>query len=285
MTPVSRSYDNEAIVSVRDLRFTYDGGVEALRGITLDIQMGDYVAIVGGNGSGKTTLAKHMNGLLRPTEGSVRVAGRLADEMTVAELSRIVGYAFQNPDHQLFCSSVEEEVSFGPRNIGCSADEVERRTERALSTMGLQGLRSLPPLSLNLGQRRRVSIASVIAMDPKVLILDEPTTGLDTSETRDLMESIGALNEEGRTIILITHEMKIVAEHAERVVVMADGKVMLDGDVRSSFGDIALLRQSKLLPPPVTMLAHRLARFGVSRSALSVDEFVTDVVRILEGRR
>lgn len=260
------------VISVRNLRFTYEGGAEALRGINLDVYDGEMLAIVGGNGCGKTTFAKTLNGLLRPSNGSVTVDGRNASAMTVAELARSVGYAFQNPDHQLFSSTVEDEVRFGPRNLGYPEPQVAGMVGQAIDAMGLGAIRNLPPLSLRLSDRRRISIASVIAMDPKVLILDEPTSGLDAAETRTLMESVSRLNREGRTIVLITHDMRLVAEYAQRVVVMASGRVLLDSDVSGAFSDLALLRQSSLEPPPVTLLAHRLSERGVPKDIISPQE-------------
>ncbi len=273
------------VISVRNLEFTYEGGTEALRGVNLDVYEGEMLAIVGGNGCGKTTFAKTLNGLLRPSSGVVTVDGRDASAMTVAELARIVGYAFQNPDHQLFSSTVEDEVRFGPRNLGYPEPQVASMVEKAIDAMGLDAIRSLPPLSLRLGDRRRVSIASVIAMDPKVLILDEPTSGLDAAETRTLMESVSRLNEEGRTIVLITHDMRLVAEHAQRVVVMAGGRVLLDSDVSGAFSDLSLLRQSNLEPPPATLLAHRLSEHGVPKDIISARELALRLLMLRGERR
>ncbi|MBN1678118.1 MAG: ABC transporter ATP-binding protein [Candidatus Thermoplasmatota archaeon] len=272
------------MVSVRDLKFTYEGGVEALRGVNLDIHEGEMLAIVGGNGSGKTTFAKILNGLLRPPSGSVVVDGKNASSMTVAELAKTVGYAFQNPDHQLFSSTVEDEVRFGPRNLGYPEAEVARMAGQAMDAMRLGAIRGLPPLSLRLSDRRRISIASVIAMDPKVLILDEPTTGLDAAETKNLMESVSMLNREGRTIVLITHDMRLVAEYAHRVVVMSNGRVLLDSDVSGAFSDLALLRQSSLEPPPVTLLAHGLSDHGIPKDIISPQELALRLL-MLRGER
>ena len=275
----SPSAVTEKVVSIKGLKFTYDGGVQAIRGINLDIRYGEYLALVGGNGSGKTTLAKNLNGLLRPTGGSVVVAGRPTNEQKVASLARIVGYAFQNPDHQLFCSSVEEEVRFGPVNLGYPEQDVRDKVEKAIEAMSLEQLRELPPLSLRLGERRRVSIASVIAMDPDVLILDEPTTGLDAEESAELMRRLKRLNDDGKTIILITHDMKLVAEHAKRVVVISEGRVLLDSDPRGAFSDLEILRQSNLVPPAVTQLAHRLSAFDVPRDVISPEELVFHLLK------
>jgi len=273
------SMTREKIVSIRGLKFTYEGGVEAIRDVNLDIRYGEYIAIVGGNGSGKTTLAKNMNGLLRPTGGSVAVMDKPTSEQKVAALAKIVGYAFQNPDHQLFCSSVEEEVRFGPTNLGYPDEAIRDKVEKAIEAMNLGQFRKLPPLTLRLGERRRVSIASVIAMDPQVLILDEPTTGLDAGESAELMHRLKRLNDEGKTIILITHDMKLVAEHAKRVVVMARGKVLLDSDPRGAFSDLEILRQSSLEPPAVTQLAHRLSAYDIPRDIVSPEELVFHLMR------
>jgi energy-coupling factor transport system ATP-binding protein len=279
----SPSAATEKIISIKGLRFTYDGGVQAIRDINLDIRYGEYLALVGGNGSGKTTLAKNINGLLRPTSGSVVVAGRPTNEQKVAALARIVGYAFQNPDHQLFCSSVEDEIRFGPMNLGYSEQDVHDKVEKAIEAMSLEQLRKLPPLSLRLGERRRVSIASVIAMDPDVLILDEPTTGLDAEESAELMRRLKRLNDDGKTIILITHDMKLVAEHAKRVVVISEGRILLDSDPRGAFSDLEILRQSNLVPPAVTQLAHRLSAFDIPRDVISPEELVFHLLKARGG--
>ncbi|MGD9962693.1 MAG: energy-coupling factor ABC transporter ATP-binding protein [Thermoplasmata archaeon] len=283
MIPRPERDGKDQILFLRNVKFTYESGVEALRGVTLEIDRGEYIAVVGGNGSGKTTLAKHMNGLLRPDSGQVFVSGADSSTKTPAEIARVVGYAFQNPDHQLFCGTVMDEVSFSPRNMGASPEEVERRANRAIELMGLSDVKDKPPLSLPLGIRRRVSIASVIAMEPQALVFDEPTTGLDARESDELMAIIRRLNDEGRTIILITHEMKLVAEHVNRVVIMAGGRVVLDSDTRGAFSDIELLKRSKLLPPPVTQLAHKLSQIGVSRDILTPKELVFELTRGDDG--
>ncbi|MDQ1371609.1 MAG: ATP-binding cassette protein [Candidatus Thermoplasmatota archaeon] len=279
MIPLPEHDGNHQVLFLRNVKFTYESGVDALKGVTLEVDSGEYIAVVGGNGSGKTTLAKHMNGLLRPSVGQVVVSGGDSSTMTPAQMARVVGYAFQNPDHQLFCGTVQEEVSFGPGNMGLPADEVKRRADGAIEVMGLSEVRGKPPLSLPLGLRRRVSIASVIAMDPKVFVFDEPTTGLDANEADELMAIIRKLNGEGKAVVLITHEMKLVAEHANRVVVMAEGRIVLDSDTRGAFSDIELLRRSKLLPPPVTQLAHKLSQMGVSRDILTPQELVFELTR------
>lgn len=285
MIPKPITDQGQRIIRIHDAKFSYEPGVDVLRGLSLIVRSGEYVAIVGGNGSGKTTLAKLMNGLLRPKSGTVEVLGKDASKQSVAELSRVVGYAFQNPDHQLFCATVEEELAFGPQNLGCSHDEIWLRVEYALEKMDLGRIRKSPPLTLSLGERRKISIASIIAMDPSVLVLDEPTTGLDAAETADLMATIRKLNGDGRTIILITHEMKLVAEHANRAIVMSDGHILVDGDVRGAFSDEEILRQSRLVPPPISQLAHALSEEGVSKDVISPTEMVFELMRLRGSRR
>ncbi len=271
--PRPRESDDK-ILSIRELKYVYEGGVVALNGVNLDIRRGEYVAIVGGNGSGKTTLAKNIIGLLKPTSGTVQVRGISTTEQKIAALARIVGYAFQNPDHQLFCSTVLEEVRFGPLNLGFSEPEMNAHVKHALDEMNLTGVQDKPPSTLTLSQRRRVSIASVIAMDPQILIFDEPTTGLDMRESDELMAGIGKLNSENRTVILITHDMKLVAKYARRVVVMSEGKVVLDAEPAGVFSDLDALLRSKLMPPPVVRLAYRLSPYGIPRDVLSPEELV-----------
>jgi len=277
--------EREFFVLAEGIKYVYEGGVEAIGGVDIRIRKGEYIAIVGGNGSGKTTLAKNLNGLLRPTSGRVEIAGRSAAGMTVAELAKFVGYAFQNPDHQLFSSTVEEEVRFGPKSLGYTDSEVTKKVEHALEVMDLQGVRDSPPLTLSLSYRRRVSIASVIAMDPQVIILDEPTTGLDAKDIDLLMQYIDVLNREGHTLILITHDMRLVAGHAKRVLVMAAGRILLDSDPKGSFSDLDLIRQSNLEPPPVTLLAHRLSRFGILSNIFSPEELVSAIAQKIRGDR
>jgi len=280
--PIGRA-DKDFFIVARDIKYSYGDGIEALKGVSLRIGKGEFIAVVGGNGSGKTTLAKNMNGLLRPTSGSLDVAGRPSAEMTVAELAHHIGYAFQNPDHQLFSGTVEEEVRFGPKNLGMEEQEVEKQTEHAIAHMGLQEYRQVQPLTLTLGLRRKVSIASVIAMDPQVILLDEPTTGLDGREIADLMKCAVSLNEEGHTLILITHDMRLVAQYARRVLVMAGGRLILDSDPAGVFSDLEILASTKLEPPPVTVLAHSLGGFGIPKDIATPEQLVDAIMRARGG--
>jgi energy-coupling factor transport system ATP-binding protein len=261
---------NEEIIRVENLRHSYPNGVEALCSINLTITRGEYVALVGQNGSGKTTLAKHFNGLLKPTSGEVWVKRENVREKKVSQLSRYVGYVFQNPDDMLFCSSVEEEIGFGPRMLGCSEAEIQQRVERTVETLGLTPLRKQHPFALSLGDRQRLAVACALSMDPEVFVFDEPTTGQDFFGSESIMAIIDQLHGLGRTILIITHDMRMVAEYASRVVVLSKGQVALDAVPNQAFTQFDLLEKLSLRPPQVTQLAHRLGIAG--EAILEVNE-------------
>jgi energy-coupling factor transport system ATP-binding protein len=275
--PKTTSDYEPASVQVENLHFGYEKGIEVLRGINLTIRKGECVAIVGQNGSGKTTLVKHFNGLLRPTSGKVIVDGGDTAGKTVAQLSKTVGYLFQNPDHQIFSTSVDEEIAFGPRNLGVGSEETERRVTEALRLVGLEECRHVPPSTLGLGQRRKVTLASIVAMKPDVMVLDEPTTGIDWNGSIQLMNSVRELNKQGHTIITITHSMRVVAQYAERTIVLANGEVILDGPTREVFSKPDILKTTFLAPPQITCLAQDLQSLGFSRDILSVEEFCSNL--------
>jgi energy-coupling factor transporter ATPase len=269
--------DQPSAVEVKDLHFEYEKGTEVIRGIDLDIRRGECVAIVGQNGSGKTTLVKHFNGLLRPTSGKIILNGVDTAGKTVAQLSKTVGYLFQNPDHQIFSTSVEEEIAFGPKNLGAGPEETERRVAEALKLVGLEEYRKVPPSTLGLGQRRKVTLASIVSMKPDVMILDEPTTGIDWNGSVQLMNSVRELNRQGHTIITITHSMRIVAQYAKRTIVLANGEVILDGPTREVFSKPDILRTTFLAPPQITSLAQELQSLRFPQDIISVDEFCSNL--------
>jgi energy-coupling factor transport system ATP-binding protein len=230
--------------------------LQALKGVNWRVAQGEFAAIVGANGSGKTTLVKHLNGLLRPTSGRVVIAGKDIADRTVASLGREVGYCFQNPDHQIFSSTVRDEVAFGPRNFGLPKEDVVRNVSDAIKTVGLEGREEADPFALTKGERQRVAVASVLAARPPVIVLDEPTTGLDYAEQRRMMDLVTRLNAEGHTIIIITHSMWVVAEYAPRTVVMADGEIIADGPTREVFSKAAALARANLLPPRLARMTQ-----------------------------
>jgi energy-coupling factor transport system ATP-binding protein len=250
----------DVIVSIRDVSFSYNGH-DALRGVSLDVRQGEFVAILGQNGCGKTTLAKHLNGLLQPGDGAVLVRGQATTEVAVAELARTVAYVFQNPDHQIFMDRVEDEVAFGPRNLGVPADETGDRVREALEAVDLVGYEDRNPFVLTKGERQRVAVASALAARPQVIILDEPTTGLDGVQQKSMMDLLRRLNEAGHTIIVITHSMWGASTYAHRVVLMSGGRTLADAPVREVFGDAELLAQASLRQPDICALSRALCGF------------------------
>jgi energy-coupling factor transport system ATP-binding protein len=259
----------EPVIEVEGLTHRYPNGVVALEDVDLAVRQGEFLAVLGQNGSGKTTLVKHFNGLLKPTEGSIRVDGRETTEQGLRQLGQTVGYVFQNPDHQIFSDTVSDEVAFGPKIRGLGEGEVEERVAEALTAVGLEGRDDEDPFGLTKGERQRVAVASVLAVRPEVLILDEPTTGLDYAEQRSMMDLVNRLNEAGSTIIVVTHTMWVVAEYAHRAVVVRDGGVVLSGPVREVFAEEKELADSYVRPPHIVSLGNRLGT-----TVLSVEEMV-----------
>jgi energy-coupling factor transport system ATP-binding protein len=257
------------LVDISDLTHVYGGSVRAVDQVSLKIEAGEFVAIIGQNGSGKTTLAKHIVGLLKPNEGRVMLAGRERTGMRPSEAAALVGYVFQNPDHQIFAATVEDEVAFGPRNFGLSVDEVRQRCDRVLRAVGLEAMRGQDPFLLGRGERQRLAVASILVLEPKLLILDEPTTGLDYPQQRRMMELISELNRAGTAIVIITHTPWLVAEYARRAVLMRQGRKLFDGPVRDLFVQEELLKSASFRVPEVTALSRR---FGTV--ALTADELV-----------
>jgi energy-coupling factor transport system ATP-binding protein len=256
------------IIEVNDLEYVYPGNIKALDNISMEIRQGEFLAIIGQNGSGKTTLVKHFNGLLKPSKGEVRVAGEDTKGKHVSELGKIVGYVFQNPDHQIFADTVEEEVAFGPNNLGIPREKIPLFVEEALKDVGLEGYEKCDPFSLTKGERQRVAIASILAARPHMLILDEPTTGLDYREQKSIMELLESLNRKGHTIIIITHSLWVVAEYAKRVLVLHKGKIMLDDQTRKVLSQEEKLANSFLRLPEIIRLSNRMGK-----TLLSVEEF------------
>ena len=249
-----------ARIAVDGLVHRYPTGVDALRGVSLAFEPGETVAIVGQNGSGKTTLAKHLNGLLRPTGGRVTIDGADIAEEPVHRLAARVGFVFQNPDDQLFDRSVEREVAFGPRNLGRGSDATARAVDAALDAVGLIVSRLTNPYDLDLSLRKLVALASVLAMEPAVLVLDEPTTGQDDPGVRRIGAIVDAVSATGRTVIAITHDMEFAANHFGRIVVMRDGQVIADGPPGAVFAPdrTALLASAGIAPPPAARIGGAL---------------------------
>lgn len=262
------------IIEAKKLIFEYirrdeDGNVEgitrAVDEVDLDVKQGDFVAILGHNGSGKSTLAKHMNAILYPTEGTVWVDGKdTTNEEYVWDIRQNAGMVFQNPDNQIIGQVVEEDVGFGPENMGVPTNEIWERVEESLKAVGMYKYRKHSPNKLSGGQKQRVSIAGVIAMHPKCIILDEPTAMLDPNGRREVIRAVRALNQaEGITVILITHYMEEII-HADRAVVMDKGHISMQGTPREIFSQVEKLKELRLDVPQVTLLAYELKKSGIN---------------------
>lgn len=262
-----------AIIETKDLVFDYirrdeEGNVEgiitAVDNVSLSVKQGEFIAILGHNGSGKSTLAKHFNAILYPTEGTVFVDGMdTRNDEKLWDVRREAGMVFQNPDNQIIGQIVEEDVGFGPENLGVPTEEIWQRVEESLKAVGMYEFRKYAPGKLSGGQKQRVSIAGVIAMHPKCIVLDEPTAMLDPLGRKEVIRAVRALNDvEGITIILITHYMEEII-HADKVFVMDQGKIALQGTPREIFSQVEKLKELRLDVPQVTMLAHELREKGL----------------------
>lgn len=261
------------VLSANDLVHTYKGGVTALKGVNLRVFENEIVSIVGQNGSGKTTLVRHFNGLLRPTSGSVFLYGEPTKKRTVSQMSRTVGYVFQNPNHQIFSATVREELAVAPKNFKTPQAEYEEAIERVVELMHIQSILDLNPLTLDYTTKKIVTIASVLVFHPKVLILDEPTGGLDEAGRIMLSEITQLVHDEGHTVIMISHDMDYVAEHSERIVVMAGGEIIGDGLPEEIFSQHDVMERAQIEPPQIAQLDSWLDPMAQS-STLSVEVFV-----------
>lgn len=263
------------MIDIKNLVFCYDDGTKALDDINLTIQKGEFVALIGQNGCGKTTISKCLNGILKPTGGSIRVEGMDTSQKGIQkELVKRIGYVFQNPDHQIFNNNVYDEIAYAPRNIGLSEAEVKERVNEAARIAGIkEELFPNHPFFLTKGLRQRVAIASILSLKPQVIIVDEPTTGQDYKQSIEVMEFLKMLNEtHGHTIIIVTHEMHIVARYARHIVVMTQGKVWMNGTVREIFADPEKLKQAYVKPPLVTQLAQILKPYGIEPDVIGIEE-------------
>lgn len=278
----------EPIIKVENVFFRYENGdnsTDALRGVSLEIEEGSFVAIIGHNGSGKSTLAKLLNGIFLPTGGRVTVAGiPSSDEERIIDIRRNVGMVFQNPDNQIVASVVEEDVAFAPENLGIPPEEIRRRVDEALKTVGMYEYRLHSPHLLSGGQKQRVAIAGVIAMQPRCIVLDEPTAMLDPAGRREVIDTITHLcRENGITVVLITHHM-IEGLGADRVYVMNEGTVAFSGTPREVFSQVEGLKNLGLTVPDSVLLLSELrdAGFELSMDALTERQCAEEIARALK---
>ncbi|UYN82612.1 MAG: ABC transporter ATP-binding protein [Microcella sp.] len=249
---------HDLTVQISGLRHTYESGVEAVAGVDLTIAPAERLAIVGQNGAGKTTLVRHLNGMVRPTEGTVQIGDWNTADKSIAELSHRVGYVFQNPDEQIFARTVSADVAFGPKNLGVDDDEVTARVADALDAVGLAHEADAHPHHLSLSERKRVAIAAVLAMQAPIVVLDEPTTGQDEAGVHLISRIIDDLAARGRTVVAITHDMDFCVENFDRVVVMARGTVRADGRAAEVFAGREALEAAAVEPPQLARLARAL---------------------------
>ena len=280
------------IVKAKNLTFEYirrdeDGNVEgitkAVDNVSIDIKQGDFVAVLGHNGSGKSTFAKHLNALVMPTEGTVWVDGMdTREEENTLKLRHTAGLVFQNPDNQIVGTLVDEEVGFGPENIGVPTEEIWERVEKSLKAVGMYAFRNQSPNKLSGGQKQRVAIAGIVAMKPKCIVLDEPTAMLDPLGRKDVLNVLHELNrQENVTVILITHYMEEVID-IDKLYVMDDGKLVMSGTPREIFSQVEKLKELRLDVPHVTELAYELQKEGVplKNGILTSEEFTEELIRV-----
>ena len=263
-------------IEIKDLHFTYPSGLEALRGITLKIDSGEQVAIVGQNGAGKTTLVKHLNGLLQPTRGQVLIGDWDAAKHSVAKLASRVGYVFQNPDEQLFSRNVGAEVAFGPKNLGYQSEQVQALVKDALALTELSDKTETNPYDLSATWRKMVAIASIISMDTDIVIFDEPTTGQDSVNIARIANVIAELRKRGKTVITITHDIDFCAENFQRVIAMSQGEILLDGQANDVLGQEEILATTYVDPPQLTRLGKRL---GFAKTVRNQEEFLVELIK------
>ena len=273
------------MIIVDEVHFAYDGIYTALSGVSVQIESGERIAIMGANGAGKTTLVKHMNGLLRPQSGKVFLKGRDTERMSVAEIARVVGLVWQNPDHQLFLDTVEKEVTFGLKNLGFSVEDVIERCNRTLSRLGIEDLSERSPFSLSGGERKRVALASVLATEPQVLALDEPTIGQDARQKKNLSNLLMELNSRGCAVICVTHDIEFVIENFPRTLVMANGKIVADGPTSTVLTNDAVIEQCSLTPPELTRASRALNKIypEVSCRLTLIQELEDTIVELIGG--
>jgi energy-coupling factor transport system ATP-binding protein len=273
------------MIQFEDVSFVHQSGVTALKDINVRIERGEVVAIVGENGAGKTTLVKHMIGLLKPAKGRVTVFGKDTREASTAELSRHVGVAFQNPDHQLFCETVEEEVSFALRNFGFSPDIAKKRVEWVLGFFGLEQYRKSPPITLSGGEKKRLTLACILAWDPDAIVLDEPTVGQDAIQKEKLSGIIRMLNSTGKTVIIVSHDIEFIWPIQPRTIVMSSGRIVGDGSASSIMRDGFLLEKARVTQPQLVRLYNSMKRRPKYpfKDVLDARRYVREVLRIRTG--
>jgi len=260
------------MIVLENVHFSYANNIEALKGVSLTINNGDFIAIMGQNGAGKTTFIKHFNGLLKPSSGVVRVNGVETTKTSVAGIAKNVGFVFQNPDNQLFSETVEDEIAFALKNFGFDKETIEKRVTWALDFLSLSQYRKTSPFLLSGGERKRVALASVLAWNPETLVLDEPTIGQDHEQKEKLRQFIMQLQSEKKTVIMVTHDVEFVAECNPRVILMQDGKIVADGKAKDILTNSKLLEESSIVLPQIAQIFTKLSPLGLPADVIDIDE-------------
>ena len=275
---------NEVHLSIKNLSYRYPDGTHALKNVSMEILKGQKVAIMGPNGAGKSTLFSHFNGLTEPKSGYLEIDGKKMeyDKKTLLEIRQKVGIVFQDPNDQLFAPTVKEDVAFGPMNLGLSYEEVEKRVDEALTLVGMEKFKDKTPHHLSGGQQKRVAIAGIIAMKPEIMILDEPTAGLDPQGVDKVLDILNNLNKEGMTIVISSHDIEMVNGFAEKIFVLNEGEILASGDKNEIFSNKELLKEAHLKAPITTEILYRLKEkgFDVDTTKININEVVDEIIKM-----
>ena len=275
---------NETHLSIKNLSYTYPDGTHALKNVNMEILKGQKVAIMGPNGAGKSTLFSHFNGLTEPTSGYLELDGKKMkyDKKTLLEVRQKVGIVFQDPNDQLFAPTVKEDVAFGPMNLGLSYEEVEKRVDEALELVGMKKFKDKTPHHLSGGQQKRVAIAGIIAMRPEIMILDEPTAGLDPQGVNQVLTILNNLNKDGMSIVISSHDIEMVNGFAEKIFVLYEGEILAVGDRHEIFSNKELLKKAHLKAPVTTEILYQLKEkgFDVDTTKININEIVDEIIKI-----
>lgn len=272
------------IIETKNLNYTYPDGTRALKDINLKLVRAERAAVIGSNGAGKSTLFLHFNGILRPTSGLIKVDGQEMsyDKESLLKVRQKIGMVFQNPDDQLFSPTVEQDVAFGPMNLGLPMEEVEKRVEEALISVGMQGMEKKPPHHLSGGQKKRVAIAGILAMQPEVMVLDEPTMGLDPKGVDQVLDILYQLNQQKMSIIISSHDVEMVTEFANHIWVLHEGQIIGQGTPEEIFKETEMIKKAHLKPPRAAALLNRLKNNGASVEVkLTVEEAYHEILHAL----
>ena len=275
---------NETHLSIKNLSYTYPDGTHALKNVNMEILKGQKVAIMGPNGAGKSTLFSHFNGLTEPTSGYLELDGKKMkyDKKTLLEVRQKVGIVFQDPNDQLFAPTVKEDVAFGPMNLGLSYEEVEKRVDEALELVGMKKFKDKTPHHLSGGQQKRVAIAGIIAMRPEIMILDEPTAGLDPQGVDQVLTILNNLNKDGMSIVISSHDIEMVNGFAEKIFVLYEGEILAIGDKHEIFSNKELLKKAHLKAPVTTEILYQLKEkgFNIDTTKININEVVDEIIKI-----